>query len=199
MNIIIRGLDITQRRINGIPKQTKFAASRTINDCLIAAQKNTTEKLLPQQYTVRSDWHRPGRRYGFNARFAKASNLEGRMGTRADWMEFHEEGGIKSPTKARNLSIPEEARVNEMRPIPRRLKPKALLEKRGFVIRTKEGLSILATRDRKSKQIHVMYIFKPQADIKATFRFVPENTKLVLGMWERRFTENFRKAMATAK
>jgi hypothetical protein len=199
MTINVLNLSGVQSRLRSVPKQAKFAASRTINDCLVAAQKNTTEKLLPGEYTIRTPWAKPGSRYGFNAQFSKPATLTGRMGTRADWMELHEEGGIKRPTRARNVSIPEEARVNESRPIPRRLKPRALLEKRGFVIHTKDGLSLLATRDRKSGQIHVMFFFKPQAKIEPTFRFVPENKRLVLGMYQQRFSENFRKAMSTAK
>jgi hypothetical protein len=200
MTINVLNLSGVQSKIRGIPKQAKFAASRTINDCLVATQKHTTEKLLPSEYTIRSNWFRPGSRYGFNARFAKPANLVGTMGTRADWMELHEEGGTKRPTKARNVSIPEAARPSETAKIPRRLKPSALLQrKNAFVVRTPEGLSLLLQRNRKTGRATVMYVFKPEVGIQPTFRFVPENKRLVLGMYQKRFTENFQKAMSTAK
>jgi hypothetical protein len=81
-----------------LPKQINFAASRSINDTLTRTQKAILAE-LPDDFIIRTGWATPGRRYGINVRFAKPSNLEGSVGTAADWLleaeGFH--GGVKTP------------------------------------------------------------------------------------------------------
>jgi hypothetical protein len=181
-----------------LPKQTAFATSRTINQCLERAQKFTTTSLISKHQTIRTEWLKPGRKFGFNSRFSNRSNLEGRMGTRAEWEGLQEEGGTKTP-KNKFISVPINARPSATSIIPRRLRAKAL--KRGgksFIIMSKAGQRLLLIREDR-KTVKVMYSFQPQARVKPTLDFVKENTKLVDELFPALFALNFAQAMASAR
>jgi hypothetical protein len=197
--IEINGLDKAyDLLINQIPKQTAFATSRTINRCLKAAQDFTTQTLLPKNQKLRSKWFLPGRKFGYNSRFSNKTNLEGRMGTAAEWEGLQEQGGLKKP-KNQFLSVPINARPSPSDVIPRRLRAKALKAAgRSFVITSKIGQKLLIRRDNRTRTT-VMYVFKPEAKVKPVLNFDKENTRLVDDLFPRIFDDEFIKAMATAK
>jgi len=87
-------------------KQARFAAAQTCNDCALAVQRATVSEWLPSKLTIRTPWATPGRKFGFNARFANRDNLESEIGTQAQWSELQQEGGAKKARGAGDVAIP---------------------------------------------------------------------------------------------
>ena len=198
MSLAVTGLKEAYKAIQNVRKQTTYATSLTINDCLKAAQSHTVDTMLPDRFTLRSTWYKPGRKTGFNIQFARPNKLEGRMGTRADWMDIQEKGGIK--TRPKSLAIPQEARPSETARIPKRNKPKSLLaRKNAFFIRSKRGKAMLMLRAKRQQEAKVMYVMQPEAKVKPVLQFKRENTALVQGLYESLFAKNFAFAMRTAR
>jgi hypothetical protein len=181
-----------------LPKQTAFATRKTINQCLEQAQRFTTESLISKNQTIRTKWFAPGRKFGFNARFATATRPEGRMGTAAEWEGLQEEGGTKTP-KNQFITVPLNARPAPTSIIPRRLRAKAL-KARGtsFIVTSKAGDKLLINRERGGKTT-VMYVFKPDVRVKPVLHFSKENEKIVEDSFPSLFAVNFAQAMATAR
>jgi hypothetical protein len=147
--------------IKTLPKQIAFAANRTTNDLLERAQTNVVRGLRGGLH-IRTGWLTPGRRYGINVRFAKRGQLEGSVGTAADWL-LEEEGyhdGVKTaegiPNRSgytpKGLAIPNigNARPSLMSILPPGQKAGKLLantkRSKAFKVRTKSGKFLVLQR-----------------------------------------------------
>jgi hypothetical protein len=83
-----------------LPKQITFAALRATNETAEHSQRETV-LALKHDLVIRGNWINPKTRYGINVKFAKLTNLEAEVFTRADWL-LEEEGynsGVKTPDK----------------------------------------------------------------------------------------------------
>jgi hypothetical protein len=108
ISIAVNGLDELDRALRKIPAQARLAASRALNDTAKITQDYTVNTLLPESFTLRSRgavWWQPGNKFGFNIGFANPSTLEARVGSQADWLRLHEDGGEKE-IEGHNLAIP---------------------------------------------------------------------------------------------
>ena len=106
----IFGARRTTKKLSGMSKQAKFALAQTINEVLVETQEYTTRSILPAAFTLRSKggnkwWHEKNK-YGFRVRKAHKTRLEGRLGSAADWLEDHEEGGVRSSFHRRAVPDP---------------------------------------------------------------------------------------------
>jgi hypothetical protein len=144
-----------------LPKQIQYAALRTTNDLLDRAQTNIVGALKKGLH-IRGNWTNPRTKYGINVRFAKKDNLEGAVGTQADWLleeeGFH--GGVKTATGQSNkagyipkgLSIPDigNARPSLLAKMPAGQKAGKLLanakRSKAFIVRSKNGKRLVLQR-----------------------------------------------------
>jgi len=127
--IKIKGLETAAKKVLSMPKQTRFATSLAINNTLKDVQAFTTETILPDVFTLRSrgaPWHRRGTRFGFNIKFSKKNNLTGILGSRADWLEYQEDAGVKK-VQGHRLAVPTPFWKKRDEIMSRKKKPKALL------------------------------------------------------------------------
>ena len=218
MELQIKGLVEAQRKLSGMPKQARYAAMQTVNDCAVAVQKFELEKQLPSKLTLRSKgspWWKPGTRFGINIRpFATRETLTAKVGSQADWLKFQEEGGTKTGSGHR-LAIEAGARPGERAVLTPAIKPRQLLRRvgdvsftktgrqrvtrkagRGFIINTKSGPAIFI---RESAGLKLMYMLEQSARIPAILGFFTSASELVLAMYQGQFQKRFNAAMATAK
>jgi hypothetical protein len=96
-----------------LPKQIAFAANRTTNDVLKTAQTDI-QRGLKRGLHIRNGWTDPRTKFGVNVQFAKKGELEGSVGTKADWLLEEEgyHGGVKKVDHGNrgsgsNLAIPD--------------------------------------------------------------------------------------------
>jgi hypothetical protein len=125
----VQGLDQLGRALRSWPKQTRFAAAQALNDVARDVQQFTVAQLLPEKFTLRSKgapWFKPGTRLGFNITFATADNPVAIIGSRADWLRLHEEGGTKQAGGHR-LAIPTTRYKPKAAIMQAAMKPRAIL------------------------------------------------------------------------
>lgn len=201
--ITLRNLGAVGKAINDLPKQVRFASSKAINLTALAVQKNTVEKLLPSKFTLRSrgaPWWRRGTKFGFNIKFSNKASLVSTVGSQANWLDKQERGGTKTAS-GRRLAVVQGARPSPTAVLPARLKPKALLNRKGkrggFTLGTRSGEGVFVREDATS--LKLMYLLKPSAKIEGKLEFVATGKGVVEGMYERTFREELIKAIATAK
>jgi hypothetical protein len=194
----ITGLPEVQRRIKSIEKQIPFATARALNDTARDVQEATIKQLLPSKFVLRSPWWRPGTRFGFNIRFATKALLRAVIGSRAEWLGVQEQGGVRTPRSARNLSLPINARRSERAVIRKNQRPRALIAAgKAFVMKTKEGLSLLVTR--KGKKNVVQYAFHPRANVTTRLAFIPSGMAKARAVYRKHFQKRIAEAIRSAK
>jgi len=92
--ISIKMNDIS-RSLGNIEKQTNYGVVIGLNK--LAEHIRISEmKAAKSNFTLRGKWYQPKNRYGFNIKFASKKLPEAMVYTRADWLEKHTEGGIKT-------------------------------------------------------------------------------------------------------
>jgi hypothetical protein len=181
-------------------KQVTFALASTLTAVAKEAQSAAVSD-IEETFTVRNNWDKPSNAMGVKVLPASKTDLSAAVVTRADWLNLHEEGGIKIPG-GRFLAIPtSNVRRTKRDIVQRGQRPKALIGKRDFVIRTKKnGKTILFQRRgrRKNSQIVAMYVLDKKAPIKkrSTFREPVMLTveKRFDAIFERKMREAFRTA-----
>jgi hypothetical protein len=153
-----------------IAKNVEFGYARGLTRTAQKAQEDVVEGLR-DAFTLRGRWWEKNNKYGIKVTPAKRDELEAAVWTRANWLEIHEEGGRKEPTKSRNLTIPtNNVKRNKRDIIKKAQRPRNL--KGSFVIRD-GGTKLFMQRFGKGKRssTRVMYILEPDANIekKGTF------------------------------
>lgn len=184
-----------------IAKQVRFALASTLTAVAKEAQPASISE-VEHSFTVRNNWLKPSNAMGIKVLPASKDDLSGAVVTRADWLNLHEEGGVKIPG-GQFLAIPtSNVRRTKRQIIQRGQRPKALVGKRDFVLKTKKnGKLILFQRRGRKKKSHVvaMYILDKKAPIKKrpTFR------EPVVLTFEKRFDplfhRNLQNALRTAR
>lgn len=208
-----------------LPKQINYAIYRTTNDLLDRAQTNVVNE-LEQELHIRGQWLRPGTRYGINARFATVKNLEGSVGTAADWL-LEEEGynaGVKHPDKGgANLADPDigNTRFGIEKKVRRDQKPRRLAG--AFVKEGKFGHKVLYQRvqgddsgnikrsiktgrplrsrvPKRNTRLVLKYVLRPSVKVPQTQIVVKTATKTMsAGHYYDRFGKNLYTAVKTAR
>jgi len=208
----VDGLKSVQDFLAGMGKQVRFASAQAINDTALDVQRNTTDKLLPSKFTLRSKgapWQKPGTKMGFNIQFANKNKLHGEIGSAASWLTLQESGGTKK-VDAHQLAIGNQVRPSKTSVIPRKFKPRNLikneaqrmvpgvrLKQKAFVVMTKKGFRAIMQRDGKS--VKPLWSFKPSARIKPVLTYHKTGEALVLKNFEGHFANRFAMALLTAR
>jgi hypothetical protein len=129
MNISLQthGADKAINFLLSAPAKAKKAAAGAINDTLKDIQADTGKEILPDVFTVRTGWWKPGMAMGFNIRpFANPNTLMGELGSKADWLKLHEEGGTKKSDDHR-LAIPASDYKPKQAIMAKAIKPRTIL------------------------------------------------------------------------
>lgn len=138
-----------------VAKQMPFATARTLTQTAKDAQEEVLHT-LPQTFTLRGVWIKPRNKFGIKIRPAKKRDLQAEIGTNADWLELHEEGGTKRP-RGQHIAIPtENVRRLKSGKISKRNRPRNV--KRSFVLQTKNG-RVLFQRKFKGKRSHIVALY----------------------------------------
>ena len=193
LKIEVNGLDGVTRFLKSAQKQIAFATSRALNRTAIEVQKQEIGKELPGKLKIRSQWFKPGTKYGVNIRFANKRNLEAVVGSQAPWLLLVDQGGTKRPP------IPT-ANIDTSKRRSKRDKPKAILARKGFVLNFKKGGGGIFVRTGPGRgQIKPLYLFKSSAHVKDILEFYEAGKLIVDLKFLENFSDEFAKAVATAK
>ena len=155
-----------------IAKNVEFGYVRGLTRTAQKAQEDILEGLR-DKFTLRGRWFEKNNRFGVKVTPAKKDQLEAAVFTRANWLELHEDGGKKEPTKSKNLVVPtENVRKNKKDIIRKARRPRNL--KNSFVIKTESGQQLFMQRFGKGKRssTRVMYVLEPSARIERKGTFV---------------------------
>lgn len=154
--------------------QLPFAMSQTMNSAIKGVRKRIVQKSWPQSVEVRNKRFMTA---ALRMEFAKKRNLTVRLYDKLgrDYLERLTSGGRKTGQQHR-LAIPASGgpkRTASGR-IPKARKPRQILnQKKSFIVKTKRGTEIIATRKgpKKNTKIVPQYILKKSAQIKKQFDF----------------------------
>lgn len=169
--------------------QMPFVLSLAINRVAPGARDHVRQKLpakftLRNQYTVRGIMVRPG------------SKADPTAVIRAPgYMAIQETGGEKNPAAGRQyLSAPAGDLMGSRSVIPKRMRPRALLSDRAFVLDTKNGPGIFLRYGKKRGAIRLLWWLSEEHRYEDRFEFEADVQDYV----QDRFPEAFRVAMLQA-
>lgn len=198
LNITLHGLEAWIAKIRNFPKQLRYATAVTLSRSAEHAQESILSRTR-DVFTIRKNWLTPGYMFGINRKMARADDLNAEVYTRAPWMLFQEEGGIKLPKKE-YLAVPQEGvRRTKKDLIPASEKPRAL--KRSFIIwKTKSGPMLFKRVGRgKASTIKPMYAFERSAKVAPRWQFVLTGIATVKKVYGKIFASALKDALETAK
>ena len=171
---ITSNIKSVKRFMKNIPSQLDYGVALGLNktaeqmrESEISAAKNT--------FTIRGSWWQPKTRFGFNVNYAKKNSLTAEVYTRANWLDLHVTGGIKTP-KGSNLALPSsDVKRNKKDMITRANRPKNIRGAFKINVTTKTGKHMTAIAKKvgrgKNKKIVVMYWLEKNAQIKKEYDF----------------------------
>jgi len=190
-------------------KQIPFAESKAINNTSLKVQAFEV-KNIKTNFTTRSKWYLPRRRFGVNVKFANKRNLIGRIFSLAPWLQQHESGGTKTrkkktpkQSKSKLLMPIREIRKDKTRLIPKKFSPAKLLadptKKRVFFIDTPGGGLLLQRKGKgKKSKTKVLFFAETKAKIKPTLHFVKTGSKIINKIYKKEFGRALGFAIKTA-
>lgn len=154
--------------VSNINKQLAFGISKGINklaehirDSELQAAKNT--------FSLRGSWYQPRSKFGFNVKPSTKNNLTAEIYTKADWLERHAVGGIK--TAKGMIAIPTQfVRRNKKDVINKANRPMGI--KGAVKVTFKTGQqAIVKAYKADGKKLVVLYWLEKQAKIKKVYDF----------------------------
>ena len=228
--IIVKGMKDVVKTLNRLERKSRYATAAAINQTALDLQTYTVKRILPDAFTLRAKgnpWQKPKTKYGINLKpFAnvkrQGKNLHAIVGSRADWLAEQEKAGIKR--RKTSLAVPTDLLKNDEDIVPRRLKPKRLIEKfqrqkkvkvRGqwvfpltrkkggsfkpiIEIASKRGFPGIWVRTQRNK-IRMLYRFIPTARLVNKVRYNDKSLKRINSTWLRHFKNALDVEFATGK
>lgn len=181
-------------------KQLPFAFAYTLTLTANDARQEIV-RTLPQKFTLRTGWWKPFTYYGFNVRPAKPRWLVAEIYTRAYFMHYHEEGGIKRPAEGKTIAVPtiNVRRIKSQR-ITKSKRPPAMLRQAvrpGFILRTSSG-PVLFRRITK-RQMSAQYVLTKQARIQPRLAMHDTANRILQQRLYINFDKAFTEAIRTAR
>jgi hypothetical protein len=161
--------------------------------------QSAVRSALKGTFTLRNSWSEPSNKFGIKIKPATKDDLSAEVRTMADWLNIHEEGGIKHAQSGR-LAIPtDNVRRNKRLIIPRNQRPKGLARK-AFVLMTKKG-PVLAQRISRGKRkgLIVLYGLETSARIKKQSTFYDPIKKVVAARLNINIEAGIQKALDTMR
>jgi hypothetical protein len=187
MSRIYTNIPDVLKDLDRMDRQRPFAIAKAINETAKDVQKAEGAN-LPRKQTIRSDWWKPGRKFGINIKpFATKDRLTSTIGTGADWESLHEKGGTKTPKNSKTLAIATEAhRGGKEQKMTQAKKPRSVLSKFAF----------FAKRVGKARlPIKLLFTLTRQARIDPKLGYQEIGEAVVDKKLPEHFAEEFRKAI----
>jgi hypothetical protein len=188
------------KRGSELDKQVRFALTMALTATAKDAQGEIRDS-LQDTFTIRNRWLDQSNKFGIKVRPAKKDDLVAQVGTDADWLQFHEEGGIKTP-QGHFIAIPtRNVRRTKKQIIQKGQRPRALIGKRDFLITTKAGRVVLFQRTGRGKRsgIKAMYVMVPRSSIKKHSTILDPTMKAIQQRFGGNFSKALKRAIATAR
>lgn len=181
-----------------INKQITFGSALGLTNTAKEGQ-TAVQKSLGDTFTLRGNWFAQSSKFGIRVKPAKKDNLKAEVTTAADWLKIHETGGIKAGQGGHRLAIPtDNVRRNKRLIIPRAQRPKALKDKRTFVLQTKNGAVLFQRKGKgKNSKIVALYNLEPKARIPKRSTFFEPIREVVRKRLSVNIRDGIRKAFAT--
>lgn len=197
-------------------RQIPFAISRTINAIAYEVQRDTIDHLLPEKFTLRNDWWRPGRKTGVNffPSNKRQNPIKAIVNTLARFMEMQETGGVKTPKGGDNYvpvptwnAQPDKKQI--IRP-NRRYRALVLGKSAGKRTLTNKGSWWITTLRQSTPRVAVrllddfrlpiatMYIGKSSVTIKPRFGFKANAQRICDSRYQQIFAREWNHAINTA-
>jgi hypothetical protein len=154
---------------------------------------------LKATFTLRTTWFEKNNKFGIKTKPATKDDLSSQVRTMADWLQIHEDGGLKKARDGR-LAIPtDEVRRNKRLIIPRNLRPKGLAGK-VFILQTKKG-PVLAQRISRGKRkgVVILYGLEGSARIRKQSTFYEPLKKVVERQLNKNIEAGIQKALDTMR
>lgn len=221
MRIIVdeKGIDALISKLTDLEKnQIPFAESRAVNALAYKVQRDTIDRVLPSQFTLRNDWWRPGRKTGVNyfpSNKKQFPNIFAKVNTLARFMEMQETGGTKTPKGGDNyVPVPTwNAQPDKKQVIRQNRRYKALVLQKSAGRRTlthkgswwittlRQNTPRVAVRllDDDRLPIATMYVGKSSVTVKPRFGFRENAKRIVDENYLQIFEKELKQAIATAK
>lgn len=200
LTISLQNFEGVREGIKGIAKQANFAASKALNKIAVEVQTMELTKELPSHLKLRGQWFKPRTKYGINvSKFAKKDSLVAIVGTQANWLVLVDSGGTKKSSTGKALAVPTDA-LDRSTPRNRKDKPARLLATGKAFLVGKPGHRGIYIRTGSGKtDIKRVYSFKPRARIPHLIHFEEPGINLANARWVTVFSEEFKRALETAK
>jgi hypothetical protein len=184
-----------------LDKQVTFATALALTQTAKDAQGAVIGD-IESTFTVRNNWDKPSNKFGIRITPATKDHLTSVVRTDADWLNLHEEGGIKIP-EGHFIAIPtSNVRRTKKQIVQKGQRPKALFGKRDFLILTKKNRRpVLFQRFGRGKRsdIKAMYVLVPRGQIKRESTVFDPVQKTVERVFGQNFSKALQRAIATAK
>lgn len=183
--------------IEQIAKQIRYGTAVGLTRTAKQGQAAVLDALR-STFTLRGTWYEPGNRFGIKIEAAKRDKLEAAVQTRADWLEIHETGGTRRPTK-NYLAVPTDlVRRNKRQIIPRTQRPRNL--QRSFVLQTKSGPILFVRRGRgKRSTIIPLYSLEKSVPVKKQSTFFEPISEVVKKHLRENIAREVKNALATMR
>lgn len=144
---------------------------KTLNYLAYDSRDSFIKSQLPDKFTLRKAWWKPGNQFGFNVQKATTANMTATIYTAAPWMSLHELGGNKLP-RLEHIALPtEQVRRTKRDLIMKSQRPMAL--KKAFFLNTDDGGEVLAMNFGRGKNriTKVMYTLRHKTHVWPRLRF----------------------------
>lgn len=197
--------------LENVAKQTRFATARAVVLTANKVQHWITGTQLPAKLTLRTQWWKPGRKYGVN-RFLSWSGrspgesepIQATVKSTAPWLAENEHGATKRP-RGKWLLIPRVgglARPSQKAVVQKQWKPKAgrgPVEAGVFFKKTDRGVAVFSRLTRRVKKLSLLFFLATKAKVTGKTQVEPKGAALAKTEFSGTFKEEFKKAMDSAK
>lgn len=146
-------------------------------------------------FTIRNRWPEVGP-LAIKIQAATPKRLEAEVRTAADFLALHETGGTKTGRGGHRLAIPgEDVKRTKRLIIPKSQRPRAMMARGAFIIKTSKGDVIAIRQGRgKTKKLKFLYNLERSARIKKNPTFFEPIHKVI----NRRLNSNVRREVKLA-
>ena len=184
------------KKLTAIQRQMPFATSQAINDTAFQVRKQIVERTYPRSFEVRN---RGFPKTAFRVQKSHKRNLEAHVydRTKSDWLTRQAKGGIKRNPSGPYVAIPTSTvRLTGRGKIRQADKPRSILSKGGFQIKSGAGEAIFKTKNRVTR---AYYFLRSQAVIPKRFPFAEDAARITRRNYRVNFRKRLRGALRTAR
>ena len=200
MNINISVSDNVNALLS-LDKQIVFAAAKSLTQVAKESQKAVIDG-IQGDFTIRSDWYLPSRKYGIRIKTATKQDLSAEVKSSADWLAAQELGQTHTPRGGRQeIAVPTSAIQPTGREVIRRpLRPRGSKNRKAFIITSHRGNRLLVKRvGPRPQDIIVLYVLERSAPRKKKTPMTTAVKRTVEQRFGSIFNRNLKDAIATAK